>query len=156
MEIMRNIAVALLFCTAIPGVTPGQTPQPVEPKGVAPKQESPTGPAMSAETPTGKPRVFMQSQSHGNMWNAERDQSMEMSKDFEKECPGVRVTLNQQMADYTVALNHIEVGFSRDNQFQIADRNGDLLSKTKEGGSINKGVKKACAQILADWNSKVK
>jgi len=80
---------------------------------------------------------------------------MEMSKDFERVCPDVRITLNQQMADYTVALNHIEVGlFGRDNQFQIADKNGDLLANTKEGGSISGGVKRACAQILADWATK--
>jgi hypothetical protein len=49
------------------------------------------------------------------------------------------------MADYTVLLNHIELGLlNRDNQFQIADKNGDLISHTKEGGSINGGVKKAC------------
>jgi hypothetical protein len=103
----------------------------------------------------GKPRVFLQSASHGNNWNARRDQSMEMSKDFERACPEVRITLNQSAADYTVALNHIEVGlFVRDNQFQIADKNGDLLAKTKEGGSINGGVKKVCAQILEDWATK--
>jgi len=103
------------------------------------------------------PRVFLQSASHGNNWNARRDQSMEMSKDFERECSDVRVTLNQQIADYTLVLNHIEVGwFGRDNQFQIADKNGDLLSKTKEGGSINGGVKVACDTILADWANKKK
>jgi hypothetical protein len=98
-----------------------------------------------------QPRVFLQSASHGNTWNAVRDQSMEMSKDFEKGCPGVRVTINQQMADYTVLLNHIELGFiARDNQMQVADKNGDLL-KTNEGGGIKGGVKKICALILADW-----
>jgi hypothetical protein len=76
---------------------------------------------------------------------------MEMSKDFEKNCPSVRVTINQQLADYTVLLNHIEVGFVRDNQIQVANKDGDLISKTKEGGSINGGIKKACALILADW-----
>ena len=76
---------------------------------------------------------------------------MEMSKDFEKVCPSVRVTINQQVADYTVILNHIELGlFARDNQIQVADKNGDLL-KTKEGGGIKGGVKKACDLILADW-----
>jgi hypothetical protein len=79
---------------------------------------------------------------------------MEMSKDFEKDCPGVRISLNQQMADYTISLNHIEVGFSRDNQFQIANKDGDLISKTQEGGSIDGGVKKACTLILADWAKK--
>jgi len=104
----------------------------------------------------GKARVFFQSASHGNTTNASRDQSMEMSKDFEQDCPAVQITLAQQMADYTVALNHIEVGLARDNQIQVADKNGDLLSKTKEGGSIRAGMKKACALILADWAKKTK
>jgi hypothetical protein len=123
----------------------------------------PTTPLRSGEaseatmtTPvTGKPRVFLQATSHGNQWNARRDQSMEMSKDFERECPELRITMNQQMADYSVVLNHIEHGFARDNQFQIADKNGDLLTRTKEGGSIRGGVKKACATILADWTNKL-
>ncbi len=79
---------------------------------------------------------------------------MEMAKDFEKNCPEVKITLNQVKADYTVALNHIEGGFSRDNQFQIADSNGDLLARTKEGGSIKKGVNRACEVIMADWAAK--
>lgn len=107
-------------------------------------QQQPQGPGA-------KPRVFMQSSSHGNQWNAHRDQSMELAKDFERDCPDVKITLNQSAADYTVALNHIEHGFARDNQFQVADKNGDLLSHTKEGGSIKNGAKKACAQILTDW-----
>jgi hypothetical protein len=98
-----------------------------------------------------RPRVFLQAQSHGNLWNAARDQSMEMSKDFERNCPGVRISLNRQMSDYTVALSHIERGFVRDNQIQVANRDGDLISKTKEGGSINGRVKKACDEILTDW-----
>jgi hypothetical protein len=102
-----------------------------------------------------KPRVFLQSSSKGPNQNAERDQSMEMSKDLEKDCPGVRVTINQQMADYTIALNHIEVGLLvRDNQIQIANKDGDLISKTKEGGSIAGGMKKACEMILSNWSKK--
>jgi hypothetical protein len=103
-----------------------------------------------------QPRVFLTSASHGNNANAARDQSMEMSKDFEKECPSVRISIYQQAADYTVLLNHIEIGlFIRDNQIQVADKDGDLISKTKEGGSIAGGVKKACAVILADWDKKM-
>jgi hypothetical protein len=102
----------------------------------------------------GKPRVFLQSASKGTNRNANRDQSMEMSKDIERDCPDVRVTVNQQAADYTILLNHIEVGFVRDNQIQIANKDGDLLSKTKEGGSIAGGMKKACALIAADWAKK--
>jgi hypothetical protein len=117
-------------------------------------QQPPAEQSSQSPAPPGKPRVFLQSSSYGNKWNARRDQSMEMSKDFERSCPDVRITLNQQMADYTVALNHIEHGFARDNQFQVADKNGDLLATTKEGGSIKGGVKNACGQILADWSAK--
>jgi hypothetical protein len=101
-----------------------------------------------------KPRVFLQSASKGTNRNAARDQSMEMSKDLERDCPDLTVTINQQAADYTVVLNHIEVGFVRDNQIQVANKDGDLLSKTKEGGSIAGGMKKACALILDDWAKK--
>jgi hypothetical protein len=108
----------------------------------------------SAQTP-GKPRIFLESASKGTNRNADRDQSMEMSKDLEKDCTGVRVTINQQMADYTISLNHIEVGLLvRDNQIQVANKDGDLISKTKEGGSIAGGMKKACELILADWSKK--
>jgi hypothetical protein len=118
-------------------------------------QVSPTTPPpVTASSAKQVPRVFLQSASKGNQWNAVRDQSMEMSKDFEKDCAGVKITVNQQAADYTILLNHIEVGFMRDNQFQIANKEGDLISKTKEGGSIAGGVKKACKMILDDWAKK--
>jgi hypothetical protein len=103
----------------------------------------------------GKPRIFLESASKGPNRNADRDQSMEMSKDLEKDCTGARITINQQMADYTISLNHIEVGLLvRDNQIQVANKDGDLISKTKEGGSIAGGMKKACELILADWGKK--
>jgi hypothetical protein len=135
--------IAVLLCGL--GTTFAQESQPLAP--VAPSPGATT-------TKRTQPRIFLQSASHGNQWNAHRDQSMEMGKDFEKNCPEVRITLNQSMADYTVALNHIEHGFARDNQFQIADKNGDLLTRTKEGGSINNGVKRACDVILTDWSAR--
>ncbi len=113
----------------------------------APPAEAPTAPAHSA----GNPRVYISSASKGSNRNAERDQSMEMAKDFEKNCPDVRITVNQNTADYTVLLNHSEHGFARDNQIQIANKDGDLISRTKEGGSIKGDAKKACELILADW-----
>jgi hypothetical protein len=113
------------------------------------------GAVLVAEVPRAStasvPRVFLQSASKGTNRNAARDQSMEMSKDMERDCPGVQVTIIQQNANYTVLLNHIEAGFVRDNQIQVANKDGDLMSKTKEGGSIAAGMKKACALILADW-----
>jgi len=82
---------------------------------------------------------------------------MEMSKDFEQDCPAAKITLAQQNADYTIALNHIEAGLLlRDNQIQVADRNGDLVSRTKEGGSIRAAMKGACSLILADWAKNTK
>jgi hypothetical protein len=138
---------------------PPSTSEPVEPGKLTQSFAVPVfqEPAQQYSTPAqtlGKPRVFLQSASKGTNRNAARDQSMEMSKDFEKDCPAVRVTINPQMADYTVALNHIEIGFARDNQIQVANKDGDLLSKTKEGGSIAGGMKKACALILDDWTKK--
>jgi hypothetical protein len=122
-------------------------------QSLAPVQDRAQQPSASPQT-SSQPRVFLQSASKGPNRNAARDQSMEMSKDLEKNCPGLKVTINQQMADYTIVLNHIEAGFARDNQIQVANRDGDLLSKTKEGGSIAGGMKKACALILADWATK--
>ena len=151
-------------CRPIPQAAVQPQPAAASPPTVAPSQtqpgsstsQQPDGPVQqqSQTSPTANrqsPRVFLQAASHGNTWNARRDQSMEMSKDFEKVCSGVRVTINQQMADYTVLLNHIELGLlARDNQMQVADKNGDLL-QTKEGGGIKGGVKKVCELILSDW-----
>ncbi|MGC1371945.1 MAG: PDZ domain-containing protein [Candidatus Sulfotelmatobacter sp.] len=105
-----------------------------------------------------QPRIFLQAASHGNVWAARRDQAMEMARDFQKACPGVKITLLQSAADYTVLLNHIEVGlFARDNQFQVANKDGDMISlREKNGmksGSIASGVKAACEVILSDWKT---
>jgi hypothetical protein len=129
---------------AVGSVPSSPAAPPVTPQTAAPLVQEQTEVAK-------KPRIFLQSVSSGNNVNARRDQSMEMGKDFERDCSAVRVSINQQMADYTVLLNHIETGFMRDNQIQIADKDGDLIAKTKEGGSIDGGVKKACTLILTDW-----
>jgi hypothetical protein len=142
-----RVMTAMIYKNSNPG-GPAAPPPPAA-SAVGPGVPA-TGPA--PRDPNAKPRVFLTSQSKGTNQNAARDQSMEMGKDFERDCAGVRITLNQSMADYTVSLNHIEVGLLvRDNQVQIADHNGDLISKTKEGGSIAGAVKKACDLILADW-----
>ena len=61
---------------------------------------------------------------------------MEMSKDFERDCPGVKITISEGAADYTILLNHIEHGFVRDNQIQVANKDGDLISKTKKAEAL--------------------
>ena len=126
-----NVVTTMLFCLLLTHVLIGQDSQ---------------------------PRVFLQAASHGNVWNAHRDQSMEMARDFQKDCPDVKITILQSAADYTVLLNHIEVGLiGRDNQFQIANREGDTLLLREKAGlksrSIVSGVKAACDLILSDWRS---
>jgi hypothetical protein len=106
-----------------------------------------------------KPRVFLRAQSHSSGLHESRDQSMEMSKDFQEECPGVQISVNPHLLDYTVDLNHTESDFVRQNQLQVANKDGDLVSGASGGGSIKGpsirgGVKKACDVILADWAKK--
>jgi hypothetical protein len=116
-----------------------------------------------AGTPTvrvaNKPRVFLRAQSHSSGFHESRDQSMEMSKDFQEECPGVVISVNSHLLDYTVDLNHTESDFMRQNQIQVANKDGDLVSGPSgsgsiKGPSIRGGVKKACDVILADWARK--
>lgn len=98
-----------------------------------------------------QPRVYLESASKGSNRNSDRDQSMEMSKDFLKDCPDVKITILQEKADYTVRLNHIEHGLLiRDNQIQVFNKDGDLV-KNKEGGSIRKNIKQVCQLIHSDW-----
>src|ERR1700761_877835 len=89
-----------------------------------------------AAEPTIRPKVLLKSKSHSNVWTGSRDQSMEMSKDFWESCPEVQITINSNLADYTVNLNHIEHGLIRDNQLQVVNRSGDLVSTVGGPGSI--------------------
>jgi hypothetical protein len=117
-------------------------------------------PAQSAK----KPRVFLRAQNHSSGWHASRDQAMEMGKDFQEVCPEVQVSVNPNLLDYTVELNHSEYSFVRQNQIRVANKDGDLVSGTNEagsikgptikGGSIRGDVKKACEAIVADWAKK--
>jgi hypothetical protein len=98
-----------------------------------------------------QPRVYLESVSRGSNRNASRDQSMEMAKDFLKVCSEVKITINQNTADYTIRLNHIEHGLLyRDNQIEVFDRNGDLM-RNREGGSIKRNVQQACDLIHGDY-----
>ena len=108
--------------------------------------------ALSADDqPAVRPRVFLDSQSFGNQWNAVRSQSMEMAKDLGTVCPIALVTINEQKADFTIRLNHIERGLViRDNQIEVFNKDGDLITG-KEGGSILGGVTGTCALITTSW-----
>lgn len=120
-----------------------------------------------------KPRVFVQGKGsqdvttsgsgggghHWGAWGANstidsHDEGMEVSKDLQKDCSGVTVTLNQAAADYTVMLNRESKhnrGLLRTNsQVQVANRLGDVLG-TDATRTVGNASKDACQLIVADW-----
>jgi hypothetical protein len=121
-----------------------------------------------------RPRVFVQGKGsedvattgsgvggrHWATWGAKsaidsHDESMEVTKDLQKNCSGVIVTLNQGNADYTVMLNRESKqnrGLLRTNsQVQVANRLGDVLG-TSATRTVGNAAKDACQLVLADWS----
>jgi hypothetical protein len=122
-----------------------------------------------------KPRVFVQGKGSENtaasgaggggkswsVWNSKasmdsHDESMEVTKDLQKNCSGVIVTLNQSNADYTVMLNRESKhnrGLLRTNsQVQVANKAGDVLG-TNATHTVGNAAKDACGLIVADWQA---
>jgi hypothetical protein len=122
-----------------------------------------------------KPRVFVQgkgsedtqssgsgaSSKHFGVWGSKstmdsHDESMEVTKDLQKNCTGVMVTLNQTNADYTVMLNRESKknrGLLRTNsQVQVANKIGDVLG-TNATHTVGNAAKDACDMIVADWQA---
>ena len=122
-----------------------------------------------------KPRVFVQGKGSedtqssgsgggGKHWGAwgsrsttdSHDESMEVTKDLQKNCSGVVVTLNQTNADYTVMLNRESKknrGLLRTNsQVQVANKMGDVLG-TNATHTVGNAAKDACQLVLADWQA---
>jgi hypothetical protein len=120
-----------------------------------------------------KPRVFVQGKGsedtqssgsgvgghHWGTWGSRsttdsHDEGMEVSKDLQKNCPDVTVTLNQSIADYTVMLNRESKknrGLLRSNsQIEVANRLGDVLG-TNATHTVGNASKDACHLIVADW-----
>ncbi len=129
-----------------------------------------TGVAVAQE----KPRVYVQGKGsedvqstgsgvgghHWGSWGSRstidsHDEGMEVSKDLQKNCNGITVTLNQQAADYTVMLNRESKknrGLLRTNsQIEVANRLGDVLG-TNATRTVGNAAKDACQLILADWS----
>ena len=79
---------------------------------------------------------------------------MEITKDLQKDCSGVMVTLNQANADYTVLMNRESKknrGLLRSNsQVEVANRAGDILG-TNATHTVGNAAKDACQLITADW-----
>ncbi|MGH9493766.1 MAG: hypothetical protein ACRD3B_02110 [Candidatus Sulfotelmatobacter sp.] len=122
-----------------------------------------------------KPRVFVQGKGsedtqssgsaaggkHWGAWGARsttdsHDESMEVTKDLQKNCSAVTVTLNQTNADYTLMLNRESKknrGLLRSNsQVQVANKDGDILG-TNATHTVGNAAKDACQLIIADWQT---
>ncbi len=122
-----------------------------------------------------KPRVYVQGKGSENLasngsaaggrhwasWGSKstldsHDESMEVTKDLQKNCSSVIVTLNQSNADYTVMLNRESKqnrGLLRsNNQLQVANRAGDILG-TSATHTVGNAAKDACELILGDWQA---
>jgi len=129
-----------------------------------------TGAAMAQD----KPRVFVQGKGsqdvtssgagtggkHWGSWGSSstadsHDEGMEVTKNLQKECSAVIVTLNESNADYTVMLNRESKknrGLLRTNsQIQVANRLGDVLG-TDATHTVGNASKDACQLIMADWS----
>ena len=122
-----------------------------------------------------KPRVFVQgkgsenvssngSAGGGHHWAAwgskstidSHDESMEVTKDLQKNCAGVMVTINESNADYIVMMNRESKqnrGLLRTNsQIQVANKAGDVLG-TNATRTVGNAAKDACNMIVADWQA---
>jgi hypothetical protein len=122
-----------------------------------------------------KPRVFVQGKGsedvssngsggggrHWAAWGSKstidsHDESMEVTKDLQKNCAGVMLTINESNADYIVMMNRESKqnrGLLRTNsQIQVANKAGDVLG-TNATRTVGNAAKDACNMILADWQA---
>jgi hypothetical protein len=147
--------IAAIVQKSLPTQSPMPSAQTMPPPVPAPTSQIAQAPASAPPAMAPKPRVFLTAQNSANSWGAIlHNQAAEMTKDFGESCSTVIVTVNQQNADYTVSLNHVEAGFYRDNQLSAADRNGDVIAPPVKYESIAKGVKRACDAMTSDWTAK--
>ena len=122
-----------------------------------------------------KPRIFVQGKGsenvssagsgaggrHWGTWGSKstidaHDESMEVTKDLQKNCAGATVTINQANADYTIMMNRESKqnrGLLRSNsQIQVANKAGDIIG-TNATRTVGNAAKDACNLILADWQA---
>ncbi len=122
-----------------------------------------------------KPRVFVQGKGSENVsstgsggggqhwaaWGSKstidsHDESMEVTKDLQKDCSGATITINQANADYIVMMNRESKknrGLLRTNsQIQVANKAGDVIG-TNATRTVGNAAKDACNLIMADWQA---
>ena len=123
-----------------------------------------------------KPRVFVQGKGSENVssnggaggghhwaaWGSKstidsHDESMEVTKDLQKNCSSVMVTINESNADYIVMMNRESKqnrGLLRTNsQIQVANKAGDVIG-TNATRTVGNAAKDACNMIAADWQAR--
>jgi hypothetical protein len=79
------------------------------------------------------------------------NQTMELAKDFSKQCPALIVSLNGPDADYTVQPSHDAPHglIHKNNQLMVTNRRGDLLtSQASHAAALS--TNDSCVAILAD------
>jgi hypothetical protein len=122
-----------------------------------------------------KPRVFVQGKGsenvssngsgggrrHWGAWGSKstidaHDESMEFTKDLQKNCSGATLTIKEDNADYIVMMNRESKqnrGLLRTNsQIQVANKAGDIIG-TNATRTVGNAAKDACNLIMADWQS---
>ena len=122
-----------------------------------------------------KPRVFVQGKGSENVssngsgvggdhwatWGSKstidaHDESMEVTKDLQKNCSGAIITINQANADYIVMMNRESKqnrGLLRSNsQIQVANKAGDVIG-TNATHTVGNAAKDACNLIVSDWQA---
>ncbi len=133
------------------------------------------GIAMCAANAQEKPRVYVQGKGSENVstngaaggghrwatWGSKstidaHDESMEVTKDLQKNCTSAIVTINQANADYIVMMNRESKqnrGLLRSNsQVQVANKAGDIIT-TSSTHTVGNAAKDACTAIMADWQA---
>ncbi len=145
------------------------TAQPMLPQS-APPEPAKVPTAASPSPPHEIPYVFIQGTGNtttqgtavgGNHWlygtatTDQRDQTIELAQDFSTECRGVKLTLNQQDADYAVSLNHQAFHglVHKNDQIMVTNRSAEVLTAVSTH-SVTGAVKDACNVILADFAAK--
>src|SRR6201988_1215912 len=122
-----------------------------------------------------KPRVFVQGKGsenvssngsgvgghHWGAWGSKstidaHDESMEVTKDLQKNCTGAIITINQANADYIVMMNRESKqnrGLLRSNgQIKVANQAGDVIG-TNATHTVGNAAKDACNLIVSDWQA---
>ena len=142
---MKRIALLVLAATAI-AVAQGQDKPRVFVNGKGTEN-------VSTNASAGGNRWFRSGRADSTI--GAHDEGMEVTKNLQKGCPGIIVTINQATADYIVMLDRESKqnrGLLRSNsQIQVANRVGDVLgsSATRTVGNASKD---ACQLITADWS----